>query len=143
MTGFAGLTVIDDPVKSRAEAESQTYRDNIWDWFNDDIYTRLEPNGKVILIQTRWHEDDLAGRLLRESNEDGGEKWEVVNLPALAESVSPPYEGRVADASSDGVVLSAEASPIDLRKSSAFPQRRLKIRRLCRRERRHSRKRSF
>ena len=67
VTGFgAGLIVIDDPVKSRAEAESQTYRDNIWDWFNDDLYTRLEPDGAIILIQTRWHEDDLAGRLLRE-----------------------------------------------------------------------------
>ena len=86
VTGYgAGLIVIDDPVKSRAEAESQTYRDNIWDWFNDDLYTRLEPNGAIILIQTRWHEDDLAGRLLREAKEEGGEQWEVVNLPALAE----------------------------------------------------------
>jgi predicted phage terminase large subunit-like protein len=86
VTGYgAGLIVIDDPVKSRAEAESQTYRDNIWDWFNDDLYTRLEPNGAIILIQTRWHEDDLAGRLLREAAEEGGEQWEVVNLPALAE----------------------------------------------------------
>ncbi len=90
VTGFgAGLIIIDDPVKSRAEAESQTFRDNIWDWFNDDLYTRLEPDGKMILIQTRWHEDDLAGRLLRESQEEGGEQWEVVNLPALAESTSP------------------------------------------------------
>ena len=83
--GFgAGLIIIDDPVKSRAEAECQTYRDNIWDWFNDDLYTRLEPEGAIILIQTRWHEDDLAGRLLRESQETGGEHWEVVSLPAVA-----------------------------------------------------------
>ncbi|MEJ7625101.1 MAG: phage terminase large subunit [Pyrinomonadaceae bacterium] len=86
VTGFgAGLIIIDDPIKSRAEAESQTYRDNIWDWFNDDLYTRLEPNGAIILIQTRWHEDDLAGRLLREAREEGCEQWEVVDLPALAE----------------------------------------------------------
>lgn len=85
VTGFgAKLIVIDDPVKNRAQAESQTFRDNTWDWFNDDIYTRLEPGAAVILIQTRWHEDDLAGRLLKEA-EDGGEWWEVVKLPALAE----------------------------------------------------------
>ncbi|HEX3100401.1 MAG TPA: phage terminase large subunit, partial [Pyrinomonadaceae bacterium] len=86
ITGFgADLIIVDDPVKSRAEAESATYRDNVWGWFNDDLYTRLEPNGAIILIQTRWHEDDLAGRLLREAAEEGGEQWEVVNLPALAE----------------------------------------------------------
>ena len=80
----AGLIVIDDPVKNRAEAESATYRERVWEWFNDDIYTRMEPNAAIILIQTRWHEDDLAGRLLKEM-EDGGEQWEVVSLPALAE----------------------------------------------------------
>ena len=86
ITGFgANLIVIDDPIKSRAEAESETFRENVWDWFNDDLYTRLEPDAAIILIQTRWHEDDLAGRLLREM-EDGGEKWEVVSFPALAEA---------------------------------------------------------
>ncbi len=86
VTGFgANLIIIDDPVKSRAEAESQTYRDNLYNWFNDDIYTRLEPDGSIVLIQTRWHEDDLAGRLLRESQEEGAEKWEVISLPAVAE----------------------------------------------------------
>jgi len=86
VTGFgAQLIVIDDPVKSRAQAESLTFRNKVWDWFNDDLYTRLEPNGSIILIQTRWHEDDLAGRLLREAEEEEGEKWEVIDLPALAE----------------------------------------------------------
>ncbi len=99
VTGFgADLIIIDDPVKSRAEAESQTYRDNLWDWFNDDLYTRLEPDGSIILIQTRWHEDDLAGRLLRESQQDGGEHWEVVNLPALAEAA----DGNAGIPASDG-----------------------------------------
>ncbi|MBK9526869.1 MAG: phage terminase large subunit [Acidobacteria bacterium] len=87
ITGFgANLIIIDDPVKSRSEAESQTIRDKVFDWFNDDIYTRLEPDGKMILIQTRWHEDDLAGRLLREMQEDeDAEQWEVINFPAIAE----------------------------------------------------------
>jgi len=86
ITGFgADLVIIDDPIKSRAEAESKTYRERVWEWFNDDLYTRLEPNASIILIQTRWHEDDLAGRLLREASEEGGEHWEVISLPALAE----------------------------------------------------------
>lgn len=86
IAGFgAGLIVIDDPVRSRADAESANKRERADDWFKNDIYTRLEPDGAVILIQTRWHEDDLAGRLLKEMEEDGGEKWEVVSLPAIAE----------------------------------------------------------
>jgi len=86
ITGFGGsLILIDDPVKNRAEAESLVRRDNAWDWFTDDIYTRLEPDAAIILIQTRWHEDDMAGRLMMNSR-DGGDQWEVVNLPALAES---------------------------------------------------------
>lgn len=84
-TGFgAQLVVIDDPIKSRSEAESEVFRENLWDWFNDDIYTRLEPNAAIIIIQTRWHEDDLAGRLIK-CIPDGGEKWDVLSLPALAE----------------------------------------------------------
>ncbi|MGD9563275.1 MAG: phage terminase large subunit [Pyrinomonadaceae bacterium] len=85
VTGFGGqLIVIDDPVKSRAEAESPTYRERLWDWYRNDLYTRLEPNAAVILIQTRWHQDDLAGRLLQEM-QTGGDHWDVIDLPALSE----------------------------------------------------------
>ncbi len=85
ITGFgANLIIIDDPVKNREQANSLTYREKVWNWWNNDLYTRLEPNGQVVLIQTRWHEDDLAGRLLRQADE-GGEQWGVVDLPALAE----------------------------------------------------------
>ena len=99
ITGFGGgLIIIDDPVKNRAEAESKTYRDNVWDWFNDDIYTRLEPGASVVLIQTRWHDDDLAGRLLKEK-EDGGEEWDVVCLPALAEAEARDEGGGMKDES--------------------------------------------
>ena len=88
ITGYgAKLVIVDDPVRSRAEAESKTYRERVWDWFNDDLYTRLEPDAAIILIQTRWHEDDLAGRLLKDAN-DSGEHWDVVSLPALAEDNS-------------------------------------------------------
>jgi predicted phage terminase large subunit-like protein len=89
ITGQGGnLILIDDPVKSREEAESLAYRDRVWDWYRDDLYTRLEPGGAIILTMTRWHEDDLAGRLISES-QNGGEKWEVLNLPALAGENDP------------------------------------------------------
>ncbi|MBK9155548.1 MAG: phage terminase large subunit [Chloracidobacterium sp.] len=93
ITGFGGqVIVIDDPVKSRAEAESQTYRERLWDWYRNDLYTRLEPGAAVILIQTRWHVDDLAGRLLQEMH-DGGDQWEVIDLPALAEDTETRRKG--------------------------------------------------
>ncbi len=83
VTGTGGsLLLIDDPVRSRDDAESQVYRDRVWDWYRDDLYTRLEPGGSVILTMTRWHEDDLAGRIL--ASEDGP-SWTVLRLPALAE----------------------------------------------------------
>lgn len=89
ITGFGGgLVMIDDPVKGRADAESVTWRENVWEWFNDDIYTRLEPDASIVLIQTRWHEDDLAGRLLKLASQ-GGERWEQIVLPALAEKGDP------------------------------------------------------
>jgi predicted phage terminase large subunit-like protein len=89
VTGFgAKLIMVDDPIKNRAEAESETYRERVWDWFNDDLYTRLEPDAAIVLTMTRWHDDDLAGRLLKEMA-DGGEHWEIVSLPALAEDDDP------------------------------------------------------
>ncbi|WP_286475722.1 phage terminase large subunit [Methanobacterium sp. CWC-01] len=81
----ADVLIIDDPVKNAEEANSQSYRRNSWEWFKSTAYTRLEPNGAVILIMTRWHEDDLAGRLIRQMQNENGEVWDVLNLPALAE----------------------------------------------------------
>lgn len=90
ITGFgADLIIVDDPVKNREQAESESYRERVWEWFNDDLYTRLEPDGAIIVIQTRWHEDDLFGRLVKQMEEEDGEKWEVLNLPALAEEDDP------------------------------------------------------
>ncbi len=76
----ADLLLIDDPLKNREEADSRLMRDKLWDWYASTAYTRLMPGGAVVVIQTRWHEDDLSGRLLR-----GDENWEVINLPAIAE----------------------------------------------------------
>ncbi len=86
-TGVTGkgarLIIIDDPVKSREEANSLAYRDRVWNWYKDDLYTRLEPGGAIVLIMARWHEDDLAGRILASEDADA---WTVVNLPAIAEA---------------------------------------------------------
>lgn len=89
VTGFgADLILLDDTVKNRAEAESETYQEKTWDWYGADIYTRQEPNCAIILTNTRWHEADLSGRLIDEQGE-GGDQWEVVSLPALAEANDP------------------------------------------------------
>lgn len=87
VTGIgADLVVIDDPVKSREEVRSEAYRERVWDWYSNDIYTRLEPDAAIILIMTRWHDDDLAGRILASAD---AENWAVVSLPAEAEENDP------------------------------------------------------
>ena len=80
----AHILVIDDPVKNREEAESETTRQSIKDWYTSTAYTRLAPGGGVLVILTRWHDDDLAGWLLGEQ-ETGGDTWEVIKYPAVAE----------------------------------------------------------
>jgi predicted phage terminase large subunit-like protein len=83
-TGIAGFRakygLIDDPIRSRQDADSELIRDRIWDWYINDFRTRLVPGAAEILIQTRWHEDDLAGRALNHS------RWHVISLPAIAEA---------------------------------------------------------
>ncbi len=76
----ADLGLIDDPIKTRQEADSDRIRQTQWDWYINDFLTRLKPGGRQILIQTRWHEDDLGGRILeRESS-----RWKIIKLPMLA-----------------------------------------------------------
>ena len=60
----ADLVVIDDPIKSHAEADSALHRDHAWDWYRSDLVTRLRPGARVVVVMTRWHPDDLGGRLL-------------------------------------------------------------------------------
>lgn len=79
----ADLFLIDDPFKDRAEADSETTRERVWSWYRSTAYTRLSPNGRIVLIQTRWHEDDLAGRLL-EARKHGGDEWTVLDLAAIS-----------------------------------------------------------
>lgn len=81
----ADLLIIDDPIKNSQEANSPTYREMIWNEWRNTLLTRLSPEAVVILIQTRWHEDDLAGRILREEKD----KWAVLKLPCQAEEGDP------------------------------------------------------
>jgi len=81
----ADILNIDDPVKSREEAESQVYRDKVWAWWKAEAYTRVAAEGAIVITLTPWHEDDLAGRIQAE----GVEPWTVLRLPALAEAGDP------------------------------------------------------
>lgn len=76
------LLIVDDPFKDRVEADSKVYRKRAWDWWTDVGGPRLAPGASVVVIQTRWHEDDLTGRLL--AAEDGA-IWQVLNIPAQAD----------------------------------------------------------
>ncbi len=78
----ADVLVVDDPHKNLEEARSKVVRDGVFDWYTSTAHTRLEKAGAVVIIATRWHQDDLIGRLLQE----GGEAWEVLSLPAIAET---------------------------------------------------------
>lgn len=118
-TGITGrgadLIIVDDPVKDHEEAHSATTRENIWNWYLSTLMTRLSPGGSIIVIMTRWHVDDLVGRLLdpiraaaiREAG-GGDQDWDVVNLPGLAEDEADPL-GR-----SIGEPLFPERFPADM-----------------------------
>lgn len=84
----AKILLIDDPFKDREEADSEIRRQRVKDWYTSTAYTRLMPGGAVIVIQTRWHDDDLAGWLLSEA-ERGGDQWDVLSLPAIAHDNAP------------------------------------------------------
>lgn len=80
--------LVDDPIKNDKEANSPVYRDSVWEWWLNTARTRIEPGGAAVIVMTRWHEDDLVGRLISrmEKGGDGAEHWEVLNLPAIAET---------------------------------------------------------
>ena len=85
------IGIIDDPFKDREEAESETIREKVWDWYKDVFYTRQESNAAIIVIAARWHTDDLIGRLIEKEEEDrkagieNFDEWEVIKFPAIAE----------------------------------------------------------
>lgn len=106
LTGNRGaLGVLDDPIKGRQQAESQTIRDTTWDAYTDDFCSRLIPGSPQIMILTRWHSDDPAGRILPEDwdGESGafygrdGRWWEVICLPAIADRDDDPLERAIGE----------------------------------------------
>lgn len=91
----ANLLIIDDPVKNSEEAQSETFRERNWDWYISTAKSRLEPrNAYTIILQTRWHEDDLMGRML----ERQPDKWYAVNLPAICDDEDDPLGREVGEA---------------------------------------------
>jgi predicted phage terminase large subunit-like protein len=105
---FVGLgsdfTFLDDVIPSREKADSEAYRQMVYGWYTDDVDTRLEPDGSICIINTRWHEADLSGQILSSEEAD---QWTVISLPAIAEENDPL--GR-----KEGEALCPERYPIDV-----------------------------
>lgn len=89
----AHVALVDDPIKDRKDADSPTIRQNTLDWLYDVLFTRLAPNAAVVLIQTRWHAGDPAGHLIKEMQDGHGERWHILNMPAIAylPGEAPPW----------------------------------------------------
>lgn len=91
------IGIVDDPFKNREEADSQVVRDGVWGWWTSTFSTREEGNAAMVVILTRWHEDDLAGRLLKQqtdaekSGEKHFDKWEILQFKAIADKDELPY----------------------------------------------------
>ncbi len=77
--------IIDDPFGKREDADSPAMRQRVWDWYANDLYTRLSADAWIVLTHTRWHRDDLAGRLLRKMADRWADRWDVLCLPAVRE----------------------------------------------------------
>ncbi|HKX31500.1 MAG TPA: phage terminase large subunit [Blastocatellia bacterium] len=126
------LGIIDDPIKNAEEAASETIRAKHQDWYGSTFYTReepwsdVDPSSALIMVTTRWHEDDLAGYLLSEEKDgDDPERWHIVNLPAIAEEPQPQQFPESCTIEPDwrapGEALCPERRPIE------------KLRKICRR----------
>lgn len=98
ITGMGGdYLLVDDPIRSRADAESPTIRDKVWEWYSSTFRTRRQKDASILITATRWHEADLSGRLLElAQNDPQADQWEVITLPALSEEVIAPYDLRTA-----------------------------------------------
>lgn len=107
ITGMgADILCLDDVLKDRKEANSQTVRDSLWDWYTSTAYTRLSPGGGVIVMLTRWHLDDIVGRLIERDKDGSGDHWQIINYPAIAEHDEPHRKA--------GEALHPEQYPLDV-----------------------------
>lgn len=111
ITGMGGdCLLIDDPFRSRADAESPTIRNKVWEWYSSTLRTRRQKGASILLTATRWHENDLTGKLLElAENDPSSDQWEVINLPALSEDEIEPYDIRT----EPNQALWVEEFPID------------------------------
>lgn len=82
----AHLFLVDDPFKGRDEADSERERANVWSWYDSEVKTRLAPGGAIIIVNTRWHEEDLTGMVLKHHGDEG---WVQLKLPAIANEGTP------------------------------------------------------
>ncbi|MEQ8308042.1 MAG: phage terminase large subunit [Hoeflea sp.] len=95
ISGFrAHMAGVDDPFASREDAESQTIRDKVFDWFSADFTTRLLPNAPMFVVATRWHSDDLCGRIEEMHKQGKGLPWDIINLAAICEDPGTDALGR-------------------------------------------------
>lgn len=94
----ADFLIVDDPFAGIEDAMSPAQREKVWNWFIEDAIARLQPNAKILICATRWHQDDLTGRLLR--SESFSKRFRYLRLPALAEAEGDPLgrkEGEALD----------------------------------------------
>ena len=98
----ADLAVIDDPIKDMKEALSEVVRSNVKEWYKSVLRTRLHPGGSIVVLQTRWHEDDLTGWLLEEAR-NGGEEWETLVLPMVNDAGQLLWPGRYSRAEVEAI----------------------------------------
>jgi predicted phage terminase large subunit-like protein len=124
ITGFgANLFIIDDPFKSRDEASSKARRDLVWEWYRSTAYTRLEDHGAVILVMTRWDQDDVAGELLRASVSDPeADQWHVLSLraEALEENAYPVNEEQFIENLLRGIYVPMGGDPLSRKAGDAL-----------------------
>lgn len=91
-TGF-NLGIIDDPVKNRKEADSDVYREMVWRWYTSTFYMRAEENAAIVIMSTRWHDEDLIGKLLElEQSNPNADKWLLISFPALLDRIPDEEE---------------------------------------------------
>jgi predicted phage terminase large subunit-like protein len=111
----ANFFIVDDPIKNHKEADSEVYRASVWDWFQSVASTRLEKNGKILIIMTRWHEDDLVGRLIELSKHNPKmTPLKVLKLPAVKEGTADECEQ---DPRKPGEALWPKKYPIEVLES--------------------------
>ena len=114
--GGADLIVVDDPVANFKQISSATQREDMLNWYINDLRDRLEPDGKIVMVMSRWHEADLAGMVMKMSKSGDGEKWKELRLPAFSEGAGDPL-GRA-----EGEPLWPERWPLEVLKKVKLGQ---------------------